>query len=150
MHFLAFLGLSFIQLMELQEAVLSRPDWIIELLFPVSSFDREISSTSFPMVTSGWEVFKLLTITRNNIRPSLVPWGTPAVAGNQFESPSPTHCHRLVRKFMIHGIHVRDLRTPRSMGFSTKMLYPMQSKALEKSKKQSGDGFPYSIMNKPW
>ena len=70
---LHFLALSFIQLLELQEATVLRLVWMIELLFLTSPSDNDPSSTYFQVRDSGSEILKLLTITRNNIGPSFVP-----------------------------------------------------------------------------
>ena len=102
---LHFLGLSFIQLLELQEATVLRLVWMIELLFLTSPSDNYSSSTYFQVQDSGSEILKLLTITRNNIGPSFVPWGTPAFIGSQseIEPANLTRCRRLDRKLIIHG-----------------------------------------------
>ena len=133
---LHFLALSFIQLLELQETTVSRLVWMVELRFLTRPSDNDTSSTYFQVQDSGSGIFKLLIITRNNIGPSFVPWGTPAVIGSQSEiAPSNlTRCRRLDRKLIIHGI--KDVRTPKSRSFSISTLFPMRSKALEKSRKQ--------------
>ena len=54
----------------------------------------------FHILILGVLVFKLLTMTRNNIGPRFVPWGTPAVTGSQLEIDLQifTHCRLSVRK----------------------------------------------------
>ena len=64
---LHFLALSFIQLLELQEATVLRLVWMIELPFLTSPSDNDTSSTYFQVQDSGSEILKLLTVTRNNI-----------------------------------------------------------------------------------
>ena len=70
--------------------------------------DNDKSSTYFQEQDSGSEILKLLIITKNNIGPSFVPWGTPAFIGNQpeIEPPNLTRCRRIDRKLIIHGIKV--------------------------------------------
>ena len=133
---LPFLALGFIQLLRLQEATLLRLVWMFELLFPISPSDSDTSSTYFQVRDSGSGIFKLSIITRNNIGPSFVPWGRPAVIGSQseVEPANLTRCRRLVRKLIIHGI--KYVRTPKSRNISNNTLYPMRSKFLEKSKEQ--------------
>ena len=70
---LRFLALSFIQLLELQEATVLRLVWMFELLFLISPSDSDTSSTYFQVRNSRSGIFKLLIITRNNIWPSFVP-----------------------------------------------------------------------------
>ena len=82
---LPFLSLGFIQFLWLQEATLLRLVWMFELLFPISPSDSDTSSTYFQVRDSRSGIFKLLIITRNNIGPSFVPWGTPAVIRSQSE-----------------------------------------------------------------
>ena len=62
---LHFLALSFIQLLELQEATVLRLVWIVEMLFLTSTSDNDTSSTYF-QVHSGSEILKLLIITLGN------------------------------------------------------------------------------------
>ena len=133
---LRFLALSFVQLLELQEATVSNLVWIFELLFLISPSASDTSSTYFQVRDSRSGIFKLLIITRNNIWPSFVPWGTPAVIGSQseVEPANLTLCRRLVRKLIIHGI--KYVWTLKSRRFSNSTLYPMRSEALEKSRKQ--------------
>ena len=80
---LHFLALSFIQLLELQETTVLRLVWIVELLFLTSPSDNDTPSTYFQIQDSGSEILTLLIITKNNIGPSFVPWGTPAFIGSQ-------------------------------------------------------------------
>ena len=133
---LHFLALSFVQLLEL----VLRLVWIlvVELLFLTSPSDKDTSSTYFQIQDSGSEILKFLIITKNNIGPSFVPWGTPAFIGSQWEiePANLTRCRRLWldRKLIIHGI--KDVWTPKSRSFSVSTLYPIRSKALEKSRKQ--------------
>ena len=132
---LHFLALSFIQLLWLHEATVLRLVWMFELLFLISPSDSDTSSTYFQVRDSGSGIFKFLIITRNNIGLSFVPWGTPAVIWSQseVEPANLMRCRRFVRKLIIHGIkYVR----PSSRSFSNSTLYPMRSKALEKSRKQ--------------
>ena len=70
---LHFLALSFIQLLELQEATVLRLVWMVELLFLTSPSDNDTSLTYFQVQDSGSEILKLLIITKNNIGPSFVP-----------------------------------------------------------------------------
>ena len=58
---------------------------MFELLFRISPSDSDTSSTYFQVRDSRSGIFKLLIITRNNIGPSFVPWGTPAVFRSQSE-----------------------------------------------------------------
>ena len=106
-----------------------------ELLLLKSPSESDTSSTYFQVRDSGSGIFKLI-ITRNNIGPSFVLWGTPAVIGSQLEvgPANITRCRRLVKKVMIHGI--KYVRTLKSKSFSNSTLFPMRSKALEKSRKQ--------------
>ena len=133
---LPFLALGFIQLLWLQEATVLRLVRMFELLFLINPSDSDKSSSYFQVRDSGSGIFKLLIITRNNIGPSFVPWGTPAVIGSQseVEPANLTRCRRLVKKLIIHGI--KYVRTPKSRNISDNTLYPMRSKALDKSKKQ--------------
>ena len=57
---LHFLALSFIQLLELQEAM-------VELLFLTSPSNNDTSSTYFQIQDSGSEILKLLIIIKNNM-----------------------------------------------------------------------------------
>ena len=61
---------------------------------------------------------KSLIMMKKGIGPSLVPWGTPALTGNQSANASPifTRCLRSERKLMIHGI--RHRRTLKSTSFN--------------------------------
>ena len=63
----------------------------------------------------GDGIFRSLIIIKNKIGPNFVPCGTPAVTANQSEEapPSLTHCLRLDRKLIIHGI--RERLTPISI-----------------------------------
>lgn len=60
----------------------------------------------------------------------------PAFIGSQpdIEQPNVTLFQRLDRKVIIHGI--KDVRMPKSRSFSISTLYPLRSKALEKSRKK--------------
>ena len=109
---------------------------MFELLLLKSPSDSDTSSTYFQVRDSGSGIFKLLIITRNNIGPSFVLWGTPTVIGSQLEvgPANITRCRRLVKKLMIRGI--KYVRTLKSKSFSNSTLFPMRSKALEKSRKQ--------------
>ena len=82
---LHFLALSFIQLLELQEATVLRLVWMVEMLFLTSPLDSNTSSAYFQVQVSGSEILKLLIIAKNNIGPSFVPWGMPAFIGSQSE-----------------------------------------------------------------
>ena len=126
---LPFLALGFIQLLWLQEATVLRLVRMFELLFLINPSDSDTSSTYFQVRDSGSGIFKLLIITRNNI-------GTISVIGSQseVEPANLTRCRRLVKKLIIHGI--KYVRTPKSRNISDNTLYPMRSKALDKSKKQ--------------
>ena len=75
---LHFSALSFIQLLELQEAMILRLVWMVELLFLTSPSDND-----FQIQDLGSEILKLLINIKNNIGPSFVPWGTPAFIGSQ-------------------------------------------------------------------
>ena len=89
------------------------------------------------MHESGVVALKLLTITRNKPGSSFVPWRTLAVIGSQLEIASDCFtCCSLV--FVVHGF--RDQRTPKSKSFLISKLYPIGSKALEKSRNKGGDG----------
>ena len=81
-----FLALSFIQFLELQEATVLRLVWMAELLFLTSPSDNDTSSTHFQVQDSGSEILKLLLITKNNIGPSFVLWGTPTLGVSQKSS----------------------------------------------------------------
>ena len=126
---LPFLALGFIQLLWLQEATVLRLVRMFELLFLINPSDSDTSSSYFQVRDSGSGIFKLLIITRNNI-------GTISVIGSQseVEPANLTRCRRLVKKLIIHGI--KYVRTPKSRNISDNTLYPMRSKALDKSKKQ--------------
>ena len=115
--------------------MVSRLVWVVESLFLVRTSYNEISSTYFHMLVTVDEILRLLTMTRNKIGPSLVPWGTPAFTGSHAEiaSPSLTRWRRFDRKLIIHGI--KDLLTPKSISFPISMLWPMRSNAFEKSRK---------------
>ena len=101
-----------------------------ELLFLTSPSDNDTSSTYFQVQDSGSEILKLLTITRNNIGPSFVPWGTPAFIGSQSEikPANLTRCGRLDRKLIIHSI--KDVRTPKSRSLSISTLYPYRKECF--------------------
>ena len=119
---LHFLALNFIKLCKAQELTESRFDCKFEMLLFLRPSDAEISSTNFQIFVL-WDITsRSLIITKKRIGPSLVPWGTPAFTGNQFEidSPSLTHCRRFERKSIIHGTN--DLLTPRSNSFNIKTL----------------------------
>ena len=68
---LHFLALSFIQLLELQEATVLRLVWMVELLFLTSPSDNDTSSTYFQIQYSGSEILKLLIIIKNNMNESI-------------------------------------------------------------------------------
>ena len=93
-------------------------------------------STYFQMDVFAEAHWRSLIIIKNRIGPSLFPWGTPTVIGCHPEKTllNLTRCLRSVRKLIIHG--VRHLLTPIRISFSLRTLYPIRSKALEKSKKQ--------------
>ena len=61
-------------------------------------------------------------MTKKRIGRNFVPLGTPVVIGIQFEVnlPSLTHCVRLDRKLMIHGIS--DFVTPCSISLLMRTL----------------------------
>ena len=80
---LHFLTLSFIQLLELQEAMVLRLVWIVELLLLTSPSDKDTSSKYFQIQDSGSEILKLLIIIKKKVEPSFVPWGTPTFIGSQ-------------------------------------------------------------------
>ena len=69
----------------------------------------------------------------------------PAVIGSQTEvkPANLTHCRWLVRKLIIHSIEY--VETPKSRSFSKSTLYPMWSKALEKSRKQRQRCLPHEL-----
>ena len=81
-----------------------------------------VSSRNFHILVSGVLGFKLLTMTRNRIGPSFIPWGTPAVTGSQSEVDLSinTRCLRFVKKLNIQGM--RDLLTPRSISLLIRIL----------------------------
>ena len=121
LHFFAF---NFIRLLDAHTTpFLDRPS------------ERVTSSTNFQMPDFPELHCKSLTIIKNRIGPNFVPWGTPALAGSQIEtaSPSLTHCLRPDRKLTIHGI--KDRLTPMSISFWIRILWPIRSKAFEKSKR---------------
>ena len=64
---LHFLALSFIQLLELQEATVLRLVRMVELLFLTSPSHNDTLSTYFQVQDSGSEILKLLIITKNNM-----------------------------------------------------------------------------------
>ena len=57
---LHYLALSFIQLLELQEATVLRLVWMVELLFLTSPSDNDTSSTYFQIQDSGSEILQLI------------------------------------------------------------------------------------------
>ena len=93
---LHYLALSFIQLLELQEATVLRLVWMVELLFLMSPSDNDTSSTYFQVQDSGSQILKLVIITKNNIGPGFVSWGTPAFIGSQpdIKPPNLARCWR--------------------------------------------------------
>ena len=89
-----------------------KSDWIMDgSPFRNKHSERETSSTNFQTSDFPELHYKSLTIIKKRIGPNFVPWGTPALTGNQIEiaSPSLTHCLRPDRKFAVQGIN--DLLT---------------------------------------
>ena len=71
----------------------------------------------------------------NKIGPSIVPWGTPEITGDQSEllPLNTTRCLLFVKKFLIHSN--RGPSIPCRCSFSNKCSCDTLSKALERSKK---------------
>lgn len=76
-------SIEFMQLLKLQEMMVSTLDWMFELLFLSSPSDKVTLLMYFQIQILGVEIIKLLNITRNSIGLSFVPWGTPALIGSQ-------------------------------------------------------------------
>ena len=71
----------------------------------------------------------------NKIGPSIVPWGTPEITGEQSEQLpfSTTRCLLFVQKFLIHSNREPSILC--SCSFSDKHSCGTLSKALQRSKK---------------
>ena len=72
---LHFLTLSLNQLSVAHTWTDLRVDWVVEKLSLDRFSEVETSSTYFHILLLGETILKLLTIIRNRIGPSLVPWG---------------------------------------------------------------------------
>ena len=72
-------------------------------------------------------------MTKKKRGPSLVPWGTPAKMGNQFDLSWPilTRCWRFLRKAAHQFNRMGGML--RSWSLRISMLWSMRSKAFEKS-----------------
>ena len=114
---------------------MSRLDWTEEILVFVSPSDKVTSSTYFHTEDSGVEILKLLTIIKTIWDRALFPGGNQQLLG---ASQRMSFLVSLIRKSMICGI--KHLRTPNSSSLSINILYPMRSRAFEKSKNRSEDG----------
>ena len=66
-------SIEFMQLLELQEMMVSTLDWMFELLFLSSPLDKVTLLMYFQIQILGVEIIKLLNITRNSIGLSFVP-----------------------------------------------------------------------------
>lgn len=69
---LHFFGCSFILLREAHRFIWSRPDWVFETSFALTTSEKVRSSTNF-QYEKGDSSFRSLIMMRNKIGPSLVP-----------------------------------------------------------------------------
>ena len=106
LHFFAF---NFIKLLDAHTTTEVKSDWIMDgSPFRKRHSERETLSTNFQMLDFPELHCKSLTIIKNRIGPNFVPWGTPALTGNQLEiaSPSLTHCLRPHKKSQSRGLTI--------------------------------------------